>query len=76
MVAHEVAGGEARDVAGGGARDGSTNVEGLYVVGDLSGVPLLKLSVNAGVKVVRKLAEGDLGKSAAGSRHQGRGGEW
>ena len=60
--------------------DGSTNVDGLYVVGDLSGVPLLKLSVNAGVKVVRKLAEGDLGsrQQAAGNRQEadeGEGGE-
>ena len=37
--------------------DGSTNVSGLYVVGDLAGVPLLKLSVNAGVKVIRKIKE-------------------
>lgn len=37
------------------APDGSTNVPGLYVVGDLSGVPLLKLSVNAGVDVARKI---------------------
>ena len=35
--------------------DGSTNVDGLYVVGDLSGVPLLKLSVNGGVAAVRKI---------------------
>jgi thioredoxin reductase/ferredoxin len=37
--------------------DGSTNVTGLYVVGDLSGIPLLKLSVNAGVRVVREIAD-------------------
>ncbi|BAM04662.1 NAD(P)-binding domain-containing protein [Phycisphaera mikurensis] len=37
--------------------DGGTNVPGLYVVGDLSGVPLLKLSVNAGVGVIRKIKE-------------------
>ena len=35
--------------------DGGTNVPGLYVVGDLSGVPLLKLSVSAGVRVVRRI---------------------
>ena len=35
--------------------DGSTNVPGLHVVGDLSGVPLLKLSVNGGVAAVRKI---------------------
>ncbi|MEM9753377.1 MAG: NAD(P)-binding domain-containing protein [Planctomycetota bacterium] len=37
--------------------DGTTNVSGLYVVGDLSGIPLLKLSVNGGVRVARKIAE-------------------
>ena len=37
--------------------DGSTNVDGLYVVGDLSGIPLLKLSVNAGVNVIRKIRD-------------------
>ena len=37
--------------------DGGTNVPGLYVVGDLSGVPLLKLSVNGGVRVVRRIRE-------------------
>lgn len=36
--------------------DGTTNVSGLYVVGDLSGIPLLKLSVNAGTRVVRDIA--------------------
>ncbi len=38
-------------------QDGSTNVPGLYVVGDLSGIPLLKLSVNAGVSVTQALAD-------------------
>jgi NosR/NirI family transcriptional regulator, nitrous oxide reductase regulator len=36
--------------------DGSTNVSGLYVVGDLTGVPLLKFSADTGAKVVRKIA--------------------
>jgi len=36
--------------------DGSTNVTGLYVVGDLTGIPLLKLSANAGTRVVRDIA--------------------
>ena len=36
--------------------DGSTNVAGLYVVGDLTGVPLLKLSANAGHDAVEKIA--------------------
>jgi len=35
--------------------DYSTNVPGLYVVGDLTGVPLLKLSANAGTRVVRQI---------------------
>ena len=36
--------------------DGSTNVPGLYVVGDLTGVPLLKFSADTGAKVVQKIA--------------------
>jgi NosR/NirI family nitrous oxide reductase transcriptional regulator len=36
--------------------DGSTNVPGLYVIGDLAGVPLLKLSADAGARLVRTLA--------------------
>ncbi len=46
--------------------DGTTNVPGLFVVGDLSGIPLLKLSVNAGTRVIRRIAD-DLGKSGGGS---------
>ncbi|MEM1207907.1 MAG: NAD(P)-binding domain-containing protein [Planctomycetota bacterium] len=45
--------------------DGTTNVSGLYVVGDLTGVPLLKLSANAGTRVVREIAN-DLGADRAG----------
>ena len=37
--------------------DGATNVDGLYIVGDLTGVPLLKLSANAGTNVIRKIAD-------------------
>jgi len=37
--------------------DGSTRISGLYVVGDLSGIPLLKLSVNAGTRVVRQIKD-------------------
>ncbi|MEO0586725.1 MAG: NAD(P)-binding domain-containing protein, partial [Planctomycetota bacterium] len=44
--------------------DGSTNVAGLYVVGDLTGVPLLKLSANAGTRVIRDIAN-DLGSDRA-----------
>jgi thioredoxin reductase/polyferredoxin len=38
------------------SEDGSTRVPGLWVVGDLAGVPLLKLSVNAGARVARRIA--------------------
>ena len=40
--------------------DGSTNVPGLYVVGDLTGVPLLKFSADTGARAVRAIA-GDVG---------------
>ena len=36
---------------------GRTNVPGLYLVGDLTGVPLLKLSANAGVEAARRVAD-------------------
>ncbi len=36
--------------------DGSTNVPGLYVVGDLRGVPLLKFSAHTGASAVRAIA--------------------
>ncbi|MEO0974736.1 MAG: NAD(P)/FAD-dependent oxidoreductase, partial [Pseudomonadota bacterium] len=36
--------------------DGSTAVPGVYVVGDLTGVPLLKFSADTGAKAVRHLA--------------------
>lgn len=42
--------------------DYSTNVPGLYVVGDLTGIPLLKFSSDSGAKAVRTL-----------SRYSGRG---
>ena len=34
-----------------------TNVDGVYVVGDLAGVPLLKFSLDSGTKAVRHIAE-------------------
>ena len=34
-----------------------TNVAGVYVVGDLAGVPLLKFSLDSGTKAVRHIAE-------------------
>ncbi|MEA2736598.1 MAG: NosR/NirI family transcriptional regulator, nitrous oxide reductase regulator, partial [Humisphaera sp.] len=37
--------------------DGSTNVPGLYVVGDLTGIPLLKFSSDTGARVVRLIAQ-------------------
>ncbi len=36
--------------------DGSTAVPGLYVVGDLTGIPLLKFSVDTGARAVRTIA--------------------
>jgi hypothetical protein len=37
------------------SEDGSTNVPGLYVAGDLTGVPLLKFSADSGARVVRTI---------------------
>jgi len=39
--------------------DGSTSVPGVYIVGDLTGVPLLKFSADTGTKAVRTLIEKD-----------------
>ncbi|MDW8262660.1 MAG: NAD(P)-binding domain-containing protein, partial [Phycisphaerales bacterium] len=36
--------------------DGSTNVPGLYVVGDLTGIPLLKFSAHTGARAVQTIA--------------------
>ncbi len=36
--------------------DGSTSVPGLYVVGDLTGVPLLKFSSDSGARAVQTIA--------------------
>jgi len=36
--------------------DGSTRVPGLYVVGDLTGIPLLKFSADSGARAVRTIA--------------------
>jgi len=35
--------------------DGSTNVKGVYVVGDLTGIPLLKLSADSGARAIRTI---------------------
>jgi thioredoxin reductase/Fe-S-cluster-containing hydrogenase component 2 len=45
--------------------DGSTNTPGLFVVGDLTGIPLLKLSANAGTRVARRIADELGGDTAA-----------
>lgn len=37
--------------------DGSTSVPGLYVVGDITGIPLLKFSSHTGAKTVRTILE-------------------
>ena len=37
--------------------DGSTNVPGVFVVGDLTGIPLLKLSSDSGARAVRSIAQ-------------------
>ena len=36
--------------------DGSTNVPGLYIAGDLMGIPLLKFAADSGARVVREIA--------------------
>ncbi|QDU71698.1 NAD(P)-binding domain-containing protein [Mucisphaera calidilacus] len=36
--------------------DGTTNVSGLYVVGDLTGIPLLKFSADTGARAVQTIA--------------------
>lgn len=37
--------------------DGSTNVPGLYIVGDLTGIPLLKFSCDTGAKAVQTIVD-------------------
>ena len=36
--------------------DGGTNIPGVYVAGDLTGIPLLKFSLDTGARVVRRIA--------------------
>jgi len=38
--------------------DDTTNVEGIYVVGDLTDVPLLKFSADTGAKAIQACANG------------------
>src|SRR4051812_48346056 len=48
--------------------DGTTNVPGLYIVGDLTGIPLLKFSSDTGAKAARAIArELSASKRAPGS---------
>jgi thioredoxin reductase len=42
--------------------DGSTGVPGVYIAGDLTGVPLLKFALDGGARVARCIAE-DLGRT-------------
>ena len=46
------------------ADDGKTNVPGLYIVGDLTGIPLLKFASDGGARVVQRIAA-DLAKEPA-----------
>jgi len=39
------------------ARDGSTNLPGVFVVGDLTGVPLLKFACDSGAAAVQRITE-------------------
>lgn len=53
--------------------DGATSVPGLRVVGDLTGVPLLKFSLDTGARAVRAMvAEGGLGAAAQAGKDPGR----
>lgn len=46
-----------------------TNVEGIYLIGDVSGVPLIKNAINEGLTVVEKIME-DLKNEGANSKAQ------
>ena len=46
--------------------DGSTNVPGVYIAGDLTGIPLLKFSLDTGAKAVERIAA-DLATHTGGS---------
>ena len=46
--------------------DGSTNVPGLYVTGDLTGIPLLKFSLDSGARVAARIAD-----EVGGGRNEG-----
>jgi thioredoxin reductase/ferredoxin len=46
--------------------DGSTNVPGLYITGDLTGIPLLKFSSDTGAKAVQRIVANRNGERASG----------
>ena len=48
--------------------DGSTNVPGLYVVGDLTGIPLLKFSADTGAGAVQTIRDDPAFQRARGSK--------
>jgi thioredoxin reductase/ferredoxin len=48
--------------------DGRTNVPGLYIAGDLAGVPLLKFALDSGVRAVRAIDAGMAQAGRDGSR--------
>jgi thioredoxin reductase/ferredoxin len=52
--------------------DGSTNVPGLYVVGDLTGIPLLKFSADTGARAVQTIACGFGGEGTVRSGDEGQ----
>lgn len=47
--------------------DGSTNVPGVYVVGDLSGIPLLKFALDGGTRAVRAIVADPTFRGGAGA---------
>ncbi len=49
------------------AEDGSTNVDGVYVVGDLSGIPLLKFSLDGGARVIGTILDDPAFRNAPAS---------
>jgi thioredoxin reductase/Fe-S-cluster-containing hydrogenase component 2 len=51
--------------------DGTTSVKGLRVVGDLTGIPLLKFSADTGTKAVRAILEEDDFRSNADKEDDG-----
>ena len=47
--------------------DGSTAVPGVYIAGDLTGIPLLKFALDSGARVARTIAEDPALRAAGGS---------